>query len=87
MKCLSNVTVMAMTFCEAFRIIKLTMSLNVLQAVPYETHLTKCYDLHTCLSHPGAGFAVKKSHFNHLSKASYHKPFIFLFPEGPLNKK
>lgn len=82
-----DVTATVMRFCEDFRVIKLTLSLNVLQAVPYKTHVPVCYDLHRCLSHPGARSSVKKVYLNHLSKASYHKPFTFLLPEGPLNKQ
>lgn len=82
-----DVTAKVMRFCEDFRVIKLTLSLTVLQSVPYKTHVQVCYDLHRCLSHPGARTSVKKVYLDHLSKTSYHKPFTFLVPEELLNRQ
>lgn len=82
-----DVTAKVIRFCEDFRAIKLALSLNMSKSVPYKTHVQVCYDLHRCLSHPRARSSVKKVYLNHLSKASYHKPFIFLLPEGLLNRQ
>lgn len=68
--------------CEAFIIIKLAVSFNVLQAEVHKTHLQNCYDLCSCLLDLRARSDVKKSNLNHHRKVSCHKLIIF-----SLNKK
>lgn len=74
-----------MRFCEDFRVIKLTLSLNVLQAVPIK-HMYQYAMIYTDAYHIRELDLLSRK-FILIILASYHKPFTFLLPEGPLNKQ